>query len=93
MSVNFNDIVATHKAKAVKKLIDVFIQHCYVYTVVAVLILNCHIKTYFLELPAEKQQLIETNQWPPKYYQREKALYEKTLRQRALKEKSKNRIP
>ena len=50
-------------------------------------------KSYFLELSSEKQKLIETNQWPPIYYQKEKALYEKTLRQRALKEKTKNRIP
>ena len=50
-------------------------------------------KSYFLELSSEKQKLIESNQWPPIYYHKEKALYEKTLRQRALKEKTKNRIP
>ena len=51
-------------------------------------------KSYFLELSPSKQKEIETNQWPPIYYQKEKALYEKTLRQRALKEKSKHsRVP
>jgi len=46
-------------------------------------------RIYYLKLTEDKREIIENNQWPPEYYVKERALYEKTLKQI---EKSKNRI-
>lgn len=54
-------------------------------------------RSFFLELAQDKREIIQSNQWPPEYYVKERAIYEKTLKQitaktNQTKTNTKNRI-